>query len=64
MSDETKYTRELELLIVRTLLPVYEKYCSEHNIDIYKSGVPLPLLTKVKQRQKLPALLKSKPSGC
>lgn len=60
MSDETIYTRELESLIVRKLLPVYEKYCTEQGIDIYKSGIPLQLLEKVKQSQKLPALFKPK----
>lgn len=64
MSDQNTYTRELEQLIVGTLLPVYEKYCLEHNIDIYKSGIPLSLLETVKRRQKLPALLKPKQSGC
>jgi hypothetical protein len=56
MSDENIYTHELERLITQKFLPVYELYCKEHNIDIYSSGIPIRLLAKLKQKQKLPAL--------
>lgn len=60
MSDENIYMHELERLIVQKLLPVYELYCKEHDIDIYNSGIPIKLLVKLKQKQKLPALFKPK----
>jgi|688.fasta_scaffold1576446_1 hypothetical protein len=64
MSDQNTYIRELERLIATTLLPVYEKHCLDHNIDIYNSGIPVQLLAKVKQQSNLPALLKPKQTGC
>ncbi len=60
MSDSNIYTKELEKLIVTRLLPVYAKYCSENNIDIFDSGIPSFLLTQFVEKRRLPALLKPK----
>lgn len=57
------YTRYLEQLIVKTLLPVYRKHCEQNNIDVYMSGIPQELLDKAESGQQVAALFKPK-SGC
>lgn len=62
MSADTEYEHYLEQLIIKTLLPVYEQYCKEQGLDIYKSGIPLHLLT-LSHTAKVAALFKKKQSG-
>lgn len=54
------YVKELELLILDTLLPVYEK----HQINIGNKeplkGINPEILAQVKSKKKLPALLRKK----
>jgi hypothetical protein len=52
------YTRELEHLILETLLPVYYKYCSEHNF--VPQEIHPELLKQIKTKQTLPRLLQPK----
>ena len=52
------YTRELEHLILDTLLPVYYKYCSEHNF--VPQEIHPELLKQIKTKQTLPKLLQPK----
>jgi hypothetical protein len=52
------YTRELEHLILDTLLPVYYKYCSEHNF--VPQEIHPELLKQIKTKQVLPRLLQPK----
>lgn len=60
MSNSVSYTWELEQLILNTLLPAYEKYCSEHNIkDMYK-GVDPSLIKQIKRKKVVAALLRPK----
>lgn len=64
MSASTEYEHYLEQLIVKTLLPVYEKHCCDNQVDLYRSGVPNHLLTRAKEEKRLPALFRKKQSGC
>lgn len=64
MSASTEYEHYLEQLIVKTLLPVYEKHCSANSVDLYKSGVPQHLLTRAKDNKQVAALFRTKQSGC
>lgn len=65
MSESSKYTQQLEYLITKTLLPVYENYCKQNGLNIYESGIPVNLLHTLKLRAKpLPALLQEKNTGC
>jgi len=60
MSNSYSYTTELEQLIINTLLPVYEKYCKEHNIkDAYK-GIDPEVLKQLKRKKVVAALLRPK----
>ena len=61
--SEKEYTKELERLIIEVFLPQYELYCKENNIDIYKSGIPLSILNRLKNKKQVAALLR-KHSGC
>lgn len=63
MEQNIMYTRYLEQLIVKTLLPVYRKHCEQNSIDVYMSGIPQELLDKANNQQQLAALFKPK-SGC
>ena len=49
------YTKELELLIVEKLLPIYYKYHREHGTRPDK--INETLLTQIKSKQILPRLL-------
>ena len=52
------YTRELEHLILDTLLPTYYKYCVEHNLKPME--IHPELLKQIKTKQILPRLLQPK----
>jgi hypothetical protein len=65
MSESTEYTQQLESLITKTLLPVYEKHCRDNGLNIYESGIPIALIHTLQLRAKpLAALLREKQSGC
>ena len=65
MSESSEYTKQLEKLISKTLLPVYEQHCKLHNLNIYDSGIPVELLQTLKRHSKpVAALLREKQSGC
>jgi hypothetical protein len=53
------YVEQLERLIVKELLPVYEKYNCEHGITNNKN-ISETLLENIKRKQQIPALLKPK----
>jgi hypothetical protein len=63
MSSEQEYTKYLEKLIVKTLLPVYEEHCKNVGADIYSSGIPTNLLKKLHDPKLQPALFLPKKSG-
>ena len=52
------YVEQLERLIVKELLPVYEKYKHEHGV--VSNNIPENLLQNIKRKQQIPALLKPK----
>ena len=54
------YVKELELLILDTLLPVYEKYQKSKGIVDPLKCINADLLAQVKSKKKLPALLREK----
>lgn len=60
MSNSYSYTTELEHLIIHTLLPVYERYCKENNIQEAYSGINPELLRQIKRKKVVAALLKPK----
>jgi hypothetical protein len=53
-----KYVQQLERLIARELLPVYEKYNREHGIASVE--LPQTLLENIRRKQQVPVLLKPK----
>jgi hypothetical protein len=53
-----RYVQELERLIVKELLPVYERYNQEHGL--VSTNLPENLLQNIKRKQQVPALLKPK----
>lgn len=54
---QISYTRELELLILETLLPIYEKWHVSQGNANYMQGINPDLLKQVKQVKKVPKLL-------
>lgn len=54
---QLSYTRELELLILETLLPTYEKWHILKGTKNYMQGINPDLLKQVRRVEKLPALL-------
>ena len=54
------YVKELELLIIDTLLPAYEKYQINLGNKEPLKGINPDLLAQVKSKKKLPALLRKK----
>ena len=54
------YVKELELLILETLLPVYEKHQKQKCIIDPLKGINPDLLAQIKSKKKLPALLREK----
>ena len=60
MSSSYTYVKELELLILDKLLPVYEKHQKSQGVLNPLSGINQDLLAQVKAKKKLPALLRAK----
>jgi len=60
MQFSHNYVKELELLILDTLLPVYEKYYQAKGIKDSLKDVNPDLLAQIKNKKKLPALLREK----
>lgn len=60
MSKSISYTTELEQLIIKTLLPVYERYCRENNIKDAYAGIDPELLKQIKRKKVVAALLRPK----
>lgn len=58
--SQVTYTRELELLILDKLLPVYYKYYNEKGIKPTKLDINPDLLKQIKKKTILPALLRPK----
>ena len=56
--NNDKYVQQLERLIARELLPVYERYTRENNIP--QIEMPQTLLDNIKRKQQIPVLLKPK----
>jgi len=54
------YVKELELLILDTLLPAYEKYQNSIGNKEPLKGINPEILAQVKSKKKLPALLRKK----
>lgn len=54
------YTRELEVLILETLLPVYNRYYREKGIKKPNLDIHPELLKQIKIKAILPALLRPK----
>lgn len=60
MQYTTKYVKELEQLILDTLLPTYIKYQKSKGVPNPLQGINPLLIAQVKAIKKLPALLKEK----
>ena len=60
MSFNYSYTKELEHLIVHTLLPVYTNYNKRMGISDRYAGIHPELLAMIKKEKQVPALLKPK----
>lgn len=60
MSHSSSYTAELEQLIIHVLLPTYEKYCREHDINNMYQGVDPKLIEQLKRKKLVAALLRPK----
>lgn len=52
------YVKELELLILDTLLPTYEKYQKSIGNKEPLKGINQGILSQIKSQKKLPALLR------
>lgn len=59
MNSSHTYVKELELLILDQLLPVYEKYQKTAGAVNPLQGINPELLKQIKTKKKLPALLKA-----
>jgi hypothetical protein len=53
-----RYVQQLERLIARELLPVYQNYMQERNLPMVE--IPQTLLDNIRKNQQVPALLKPK----
>lgn len=60
MNFSHTYVKELELLILETLLPTYEKYQKSIGINNPLTDINPDLLKQIKPKKKLPALLRAK----
>ena len=60
MNFSHTYVKELELLILETLLPTYEKYQKSIGINNPLTDINPDLLKQIKSKKKLPALGKGK----
>jgi hypothetical protein len=56
--NNDKYVQQLERLIARELLPVYERYTRENNLPAIE--MPPALLENIRRKQQVPVLLKPK----
>ena len=56
--NNDKYVQQLERLIARELLPVYERYTRENNLPAIE--MPAALLENIRRKQQVPVLLKPK----
>jgi hypothetical protein len=56
--NNDNYVQQLERLIAKELLPVYERYNREHGIA--SAEMPQALLENIRRKQQVPALLKPK----
>jgi hypothetical protein len=56
-NNNDQYVQKLERLITQELLPVYERYYTEHNLT---SKIDQDLVKQIKNKPELPALLKPK----
>lgn len=60
MSQGFMYTKQLELLILDTLLPVYEKYQKSRGVlHNPLKGINPSLLEQIRSKRTLPALLRA-----
>ena len=59
MNFSHSYTKELEHLILNTLLPAYEKYYISKGIRDPLDGLDPKLLRQIKAQKALPALLRN-----
>lgn len=60
MQFYTSYVKQLEHLILETLLPVYIKYNKQQKQPNPLAGINQELLDKIKAKKQLPALLREK----
>lgn len=58
MNFSHNYTKELELLILDELLPVYEKYQRSKGVTDPLKHINSELLKQITSKRKLPALLR------
>lgn len=58
--SQVTYTRELEVLILETLLPIYYKYHNEKGVKPSKLDLNPDLIKQIKTKTVLPALLRPK----
>jgi len=58
MTFSHSYVKELELLILETLLPVYEKHQIAKGVLNPLKDINSDLLVQIKSKKKLPALLR------
>jgi hypothetical protein len=58
--NSSLYVKELELLILETLLPVYKEYKVSTGSNNPYEGINIDVLNKIKNKKELPALLKAK----
>ena len=60
MTFSFSYVKELELLILDVLLPVYEKHQTAAGIRDPLKSINPELLSQIKSKKRLPALLREK----
>lgn len=58
--SQVTYTRELEVLILETLLPVYYRYYNEKGVKPSKLDINPDLVKQIRTKTVLPALLRPK----
>jgi hypothetical protein len=60
MNSSHTYVKELELLILDQLLPVYEKYQKAAGASNPLHGINPELIKQIKTKKQLPALLRAR----
>lgn len=58
MSISHSYVKELENLVLDTLLPIYIKYQKSRGVLTPLNGINPDLLSRIKKKKQLPALLR------